>query len=87
MDNLQGQLLISGGGLFDPNFRHTVVLVGAHNAEGALGGGLNRELDVGVEDAAPALHTLVPPGEHLFHRPSPWKVTGIVLAAAPGGGQ
>ena len=33
MESLQGRLLISSGGLYDPNFRHTVVLVGEHNAE------------------------------------------------------
>ena len=53
MDSLQGQLLISIGGLFDPNFRHTVVLVGERNAEGARGGVLNGELDVSVDAAAP----------------------------------
>ena len=46
MDNVQGQLLISIGGLFDPNFRHTVVLVGEHHTEGPLGGVLNRELGI-----------------------------------------
>ena len=38
MESLRGHLLISSGGLYDPNFRHTVVLVGEHNADGALGG-------------------------------------------------
>ena len=66
MESLRGKLLISGGGLFDPNFRHTVVLVGEHNAEGALGVVLNRSLDVTVEEAVPPLATLVDPGEHLF---------------------
>ena len=37
MESLRGRLLISSGGLFDPNFRHTVVLVGEHNADGVLG--------------------------------------------------
>jgi putative transcriptional regulator len=59
-------LLISSGGLFDPNFRHTVVLVGEHNAEGALGVVLNRALNVTVENAVPVLSPLVPPGEALF---------------------
>lgn len=66
MSDLRGQLLISGGGLLDPNFRHTVVLVGEHNAEGALGIVLNRALDVTVADAVPELASLVPPGEILF---------------------
>ncbi len=66
MESLKGHLLISGGGLFDPNFRHTVVLIGEHNAEGALGVVLNRPLDVTVEKAVPVLCPLVPPGEMLF---------------------
>jgi putative transcriptional regulator len=66
MESLRGHLLISSGGLFDPNFRHTVVLVGEHNAGGALGVVLNRALDVTVQEAVPVLSSLVPPDEPLF---------------------
>lgn len=66
MESLRGRLLISGGGLYDPNFRHTVVLVGEHNAEGALGVILNRALDVTVEEIFPPLASLVPPGAPLY---------------------
>lgn len=66
MESLKGHLLISSGGLFDPNFRHTVVLVGEHNADGALGVVLNRALDVTVQEAIPPLRDLVPPGGLLF---------------------
>ncbi len=66
MDSLRGHLLISSGGLFDPNFRHTVVLVGEHNTDGALGVVLNRALNVTVQKAVPALSALVPDGELLF---------------------
>jgi putative transcriptional regulator len=66
MESLRGRLLISSGSLFDPNFRHTVVLVGEHSAEGALGVVLNRALDVTVAEAVPALSSLVVPGELLF---------------------
>ena len=66
MESLRGQLLISSGGLYDPNFRHTVVLIGEHNADGALGVVLNRKLDVTVEQAIPTLSELVRPGEALF---------------------
>ena len=66
MESLRGSLLISSGGLFDPNFRHTVVLVGEHNAEGALGVVLNRALNVTVHDAVPALSSLVSADERLF---------------------
>jgi putative transcriptional regulator len=66
MESLRGRLLISGGGLFDPNFRHTVVLIGEHNAEGALGVVLNRPLNATVAEAIPALASLVAPDEPLF---------------------
>ena len=66
MDSLRGQLLISSGGLFDPNFRHTVVLIGEHNQDGALGVVLNRALDLTVADAVPELAAWVPEKEPLF---------------------
>jgi putative transcriptional regulator len=66
MESLKGRLLISSGGLYDPNFRHTVVLVGEHNAEGALGVVLNRPLDVTVADTVPGLLPLVEAEEMLF---------------------
>lgn len=66
MNSLRGTLLISSGGLYDPNFRHTVVLVGEHAEEGALGVILNRALELTVEEALPPLATLVPPGEAIY---------------------
>ncbi len=66
MDSLKGQLLISGGGLFDPNFRHTVVLIAEHTGEGALGVVLNRPLDMTVQQAVPPLADLLGPGELLY---------------------
>lgn len=66
MESLKGRLLVSGGGLFDPNFRHTVVLIGEHDADGAVGVVLNRPLDATVEQAVPPLAALVDPREPLF---------------------
>jgi len=66
VERLQGKLLISGGRLYDPNFRHTVVLLGSHGPEGAAGVILNRRLEVTVEEAIPPLAGLVAPGAHLF---------------------
>ena len=66
MESLRGRLLISSGSLFDPNFRHTVVLVGEHSAEGALGVVLNRPMDVTVAQAVPVLAALVDRDEPLF---------------------
>jgi len=59
MESLKGKLLISSGSLFDPNFRHTVILIGEHGPDGALGVVLNRALDHAVKDTVPALAKLV----------------------------
>jgi len=64
--NLTGRLLLSNASLFDPNFRRTVVLIGHHDEEGAVGVVLNRPFDVPVDEAVPPLADLVPPGELLF---------------------
>ncbi len=66
VESIRGQLLIAGPGLFDPNFRRTVVLVGEHNEEGALGVVLNRPTAISVGEAAPALVTLVGEESELF---------------------
>ena len=62
MDSLQGHLLIAGSGLWDPNFRRTVVLIGHHDDEGAVGVVLNQPLDTTVEEAAPPAVPARPPG-------------------------
>jgi len=43
--NLTGSLLLAHPAMRDPNFRHTVVFMSAHNDEGAMGVVLNRPLD------------------------------------------
>lgn len=64
--DLTGHLLLSNASLFDPNFRRTVVLIGHHDGEGAVGVVLNRPLDVTVDEAVPALSSLVLPGDLVF---------------------
>lgn len=66
VERLGGKLLISNATLFDPHFRRTVVLIGHHDDEGAVGVILNRPLEVSVDEAVPALADLVPPGDLLF---------------------
>jgi putative transcriptional regulator len=66
VDSLGGSLLIAGPGLWDPNFRRTVVLIGHHDEQGAVGVVLNRATEVEVAAAAPPLAELVEPGERLF---------------------
>ena len=66
VESFAGSLLVAGPGLWDPNFRRTVVLVGHHDEGGAVGVVLNRPSEVAVADAAPPLAELVPPGDRLF---------------------
>ena len=80
MKSLKGCLLISGGGLYDLNFRHTVILVGEHNADGALGVVLNRALNVTVQERLPPLSDLVPPGEPLFQGGPVQPASALLLA-------
>jgi putative transcriptional regulator len=57
--SLRGQLLVAGPALVDPNFRRTVVLIGEHGDEGAMGVVLNRPSPVTVDVAVPPLASLV----------------------------
>jgi putative transcriptional regulator len=87
LDSLKGRLLISGGGLFDPNFRHTVLLIGAHDEAGAVGVVLNRPLETTVAAALPPLAGLVAAGEPLFEGGpvEPAMPVLLVEASHPGG--
>ena len=59
-ENLAGSLLLAHPAMRDPNFRRAVVLMSAHNAEGAMGVVLNRPLDknLGILNGAFALGPL-----------------------------
>jgi putative transcriptional regulator len=63
---LTGHLLIANASLFDPNFRRSVVLIGHHDDEGAVGVVLDRPLDAPAHAAVPALADLVDDAEPLF---------------------
>lgn len=76
--SLKGQLLLSDPRLRDPDFRHTVVLVGEHNEEGALGVVLNRPMRLTVGEGFPALVPLLG-GEGILHRGGPVQPEGAVL--------
>jgi putative transcriptional regulator len=52
-DSLAGKLLVASPLLDDPNFHRSVVLVCAHDGNGALGLILNRPLEVAVSDCLP----------------------------------
>jgi putative transcriptional regulator len=62
MESLRGRLLIASPALIDPNFHRTVILVGEHGEEGAMGIVLNRPSETEVAEALPALEDLVEAG-------------------------
>jgi len=78
--DLTGRLLLSNATLFDPNFRRTVVLIGHHDEEGAVGVVLNRPLGVPVDAAVPPLSDLVAAGEELFEGGPVQRDAAVVIA-------
>ncbi len=80
MESLRGHLLIAGPGLVDPNFWRTVVLVGEHSEEGALGVVLNRSSETSVEEAVPEL-ALLAEGMGAVHVGGPVQPSAVVVLA------
>jgi len=80
MESLKGQLLIAGPGLLDANFWRTVVLIGEHSPEGALGVVLNRPSETSVDEAAPELAGLA---DHMgdVHVGGPVQPSAVVVLA------
>ena len=78
MESLRGQLLVAGPDLLDPNFRRSVLLVGEHGEQGAMGVILNRPSPVSVADAVPPLAELVD-DEELVHVGGPVQPQAIVV--------
>ncbi|HEV2998866.1 MAG TPA: YqgE/AlgH family protein [Solirubrobacteraceae bacterium] len=65
-ESLAGQLLLASPALLDPNFRRTVVLVGAHDPEGAMGIVLNRPSTVTIGEAVPQLEPAIDAEEPVY---------------------
>ena len=79
-DSLAGQLLLASPALDDPNFRRTVVLIGVHSEEGAMGVVLNRPSEVTVGEAVPQLEQAVAEQEPVYVG-GPVQPTSIVFLA------
>jgi putative transcriptional regulator len=79
-ESLSGQLLLAAPSLRDPNFRRTVVLIGAHSEEGAMGVVLNRPSAVTVGEAVPQLEEAVGELETVYVG-GPVQPTSIVFLA------
>ena len=80
MDSLRGRLLIAGPTLLDPNFVRTVVLIGEHNEDGALGVVLNRPSETTVGEAVPDLEDLTDAGEPV-HVGGPVQPSAVLVLA------
>jgi putative transcriptional regulator len=72
--------LIAGPTLLDPNFWRTVILVGEHSDEGALGVVLNRSSETPVEEALPEL-TLLAEDLGAVHVGGPVQPSAVVVLA------
>jgi putative transcriptional regulator len=80
VESLTGQLLLASPTLLDPNFARTVVLVGVHNEDGAMGVVLNRPSTVTVAEAVPQLQDAVEDSE-LVYVGGPVQPTSVVCLA------
>lgn len=65
-ESLVGQLLLASPALRDPNFERSVVLIGVHSEEGAMGVVLNRPSETTVGEAAPQLEETVEESDRVF---------------------
>jgi putative transcriptional regulator len=80
VQSLRGHLLLAGPGLVDPNFRRSVVLVGEHSEEGAMGVILNRPSETTVGQAVPELAALANSSD-VIHVGGPVQPSAIVVVA------
>lgn len=78
--SLRGHLLVAGPALLDPNFRRSVVLVGEHGPDGAMGVVLNRPSLISVADAVPPLAELAG-SDALVHLGGPVEPRAVVVLA------
>ncbi len=65
-ESLSGQLLVASPTLQDPNFARSVVLIGIHSEDGAMGVVLNRPSEVTVGEAVPQLEQAIAEEEHIY---------------------
>ncbi len=79
-ESLTGQLLLASPALRDPNFARSVVLIGVHSDEGAMGVVLNRPSQVTVGEAVPQLQAALEEHEPVYVG-GPVQPSSIVLLA------
>lgn len=79
VESVRGQLLIASPAIADPNFKRSVILIGHHDAGGALGVVLNRPAGTTVQDAAPPVAEMIGDGE--LHVGGPVMPEAVVIVA------
>ncbi len=79
-ESLTGQLLLASPTLSDPNFARSVVLIGVHSEEGAMGVVLNRPSAVTVGEVVPQLEAALDGGDPVF-KGGPVQPESLVLLA------
>jgi putative transcriptional regulator len=79
-ESLAGQLLLASPALSDPNFERTVVLIGVHSDEGAMGIVLNRPSETTIGEAAPQLEQTLEESDPVYVG-GPVQPTSIVFLA------
>jgi putative transcriptional regulator len=80
VEPLRGQLLLAAPSLQDPNFARTVVLVGDHDEQGAMGVVLNRPSTLSVGEAVPVLEQALDADTPVFVG-GPVQQSSVVLVA------
>ncbi len=80
MDSQHGRLLVASPGIADPSFFRTVLLIGHHDEQGALGLVLNRPSEARVAEAAPPLADLAG-DDGLLYLGGPVTPEGVVVVA------
>jgi putative transcriptional regulator len=80
VESLRGKLLIAAPALLDPNFHRTVVLIAAHDEQGAMGLVLNRPSASSVVDLLPSLLVLAEP-DAVVHIGGPVAPEAAILLA------
>lgn len=78
--SLAGQLLLASPAIADPSFNRSVVLIGVHNEDGAMGVILNRPSETSVAEAVPQLEPAVEADEPVYVG-GPVQPSSVVLLA------
>ena len=81
MESTRGKLLVASPAIDDPNFHRTVVLIGHHDRDGALGVVINRPAGTTVAEAAPPVAEMIGGGEGELFVGGPVMSEAVVVVA------